>query len=225
MNRAPVPAVPPVAALLAALLVLACNVALPSPSSAPPDGASGVPVSATATFDAPSTFGPPPSPTEPDDTSPVTLDPELLAVLPESIDGVPVQEDLDVATEALLDPNLSDIASAVDAAVAVDTGSGNLVTAWVVQLRPSRFGDEAFRQWRDSYDEGACSAAGGVVGNAEAEIGGRTTYITSCVAALRTYHVWLEEESLLVSASAIGDGRFGEKLMEGLRPPGAEASE
>lgn len=213
MNRAPV------AAGLAALLVLACESTTSGPRTAPPGGGTDAPVSGAPTFGPPASFGPPPSPTPPDDTSPVTLDPALLAYLPEAIDGVPVQEDLDVAAEALLDPTLPTIASAVNAAVAVDAGSGNLATAWVVRLRPGKFGEEAYRQWRDSYDEGACSAAGGVVGHAEAEIGGRNTYITSCVAALRTYHVWLEDQGVLISASSIGDGRFGERLMASLRVP------
>jgi hypothetical protein len=39
------------------------------------------------------------------------------------------------------------------------------------------------------------------------------------VAALRTYHVWLKERDVLVSASSIGEGRFGEKLMSTLRVP------
>ena len=208
----------PVAAL-ATLLVLGCNPVLPSGATPPPGGASDAPASARGSAPPPASYGPPPSPTAPDDASPITLDPTVLEYLPVSIDGVPVQEDFDVAGEALLDPALPSIATAVDAAVAVDTGTGNLVTAWVVRVRPERFGDEAFRQWRDSYDEGACSAAGGVVGTAEAEIGGRNTYITSCVAPLRTYHVWLEEENVLVSASSVGDDRFGEKLMSSLRVP------
>jgi hypothetical protein len=208
----------PLAALVA-LLALGCDAVLPSGALPPPAVASGAPASAGSSAPPPATFGPPPSATPPDDASPLALDPTVLEYLPESIDGIPLLEDFDVAGEALLDPALPDIATAVDAAVAVDTAKGNLVTAWVVRVRPERFGTEAFRQWRDSYDEGACSAAGGVVGKAEAEIGGRNTFITSCVAPLRTYHVWLEKENVLVSASSIGDDRFGEKLMGSLRVP------
>jgi hypothetical protein len=214
--RAPVAPLASVALLVAAFVV-ACGSTAPT-STGPVRPTSAVGGSAGATH-APGSFGPPPSPSQPDDATPVALEPELLAFLPESIDGIPVVEDLDVAAEALLDPALARIATGVDAAVAVDTGTGNLVTAWVVRLRPDAFGDEAYRQWRDSYDEGACAAAGGVVGRAQAELGGRNTYVTSCVAALRTYHVWLEEQSVLVSASSIGEGRFGEKLMSTLRVP------
>jgi len=207
------------ASVLLGLAVAACDGLLATTPTATPGTGTNAPASATATAQPPTSFGPPPSPTPPDDASPITVDPELLAFLPESIDGAPFQEDLDVASEALLDPALPNIASGVDAAVAVDAGNINLVTAWVVRLRPGKFGEEAYRQWRDSYDEGACSAAGGVVGSANVDIADRDAWITTCVAALRTYHVWLEDEGVLVSAFSIGEGKFGEKLMENLRIP------
>jgi hypothetical protein len=204
--------------LLSGVLVVGCDSVIPSSATASP-GSSGALDSGAATIGPPPSFGPPPSPTPPDSSSPITLDPTLLAFLPPAIDGIPVVEDLDVASEALLDPTLPNIATGANAAVAVDAGNGNLVTAWVVRLRDGAFGDEAFRQWRESYDEGACNAGGGVLGSAEAEIGGRNTFITSCVAAFRTYHVWLEEQNVLISATSIGEGRFGEKLMASLRVP------
>lgn len=202
-------------AIAAGLLLGACGSNQPtaSPIATAPPAPSGF-----GTFDLPS-LGPPPS-ESPDDSTPITLDQGLLAILPATIDSTPVQEDLDVATEALQDAALPKIATSVETAVAVDTGTGNLVTAWIVRLKPGAFGDEIYRQWRDSYDEGACNAAGGVVGRAQADLGGRDTYVTSCVAALRTYHVWLEDQGILISASSIGEGRFGEKLMTTLRVPG-----
>lgn len=171
----------------------------------------------SAVLAGPPSFGAPAS-EAPGGSTPLMLDSTLLPVLPASIDETPVREDLDVVAEALRDPNLPRIASGIDAAVAVDTSTGNLVTAWIVKLRPGAFGDEAYRQWRDSYDEGACNAAGGIVGRAQATLGGRETYVTSCVASLRTYHVWLQDRDLLVSASSLGPGRYGEKLLSNLRP-------
>jgi len=167
----------------------------------------------------PTTIGPPPSPTPPDETSPVVLDPTVLDYLPADLSGIPVQASVDEATQAFADPSLPIIAAAVDAAVAVDTAHGNLVYAWVVRLRPGKFSDGIYTQWRDSYDDGACSGAGGVVGRAEAQIDDRTVYITSCTAGLRTYHVWLKDQAVLISASAVGDGKFGELLMDNLRVP------
>ncbi len=203
------------AAATAALLV-ACS-SDPQGSSAASGNSASFASESGAPSTPPLTIGPPPSPTPPDDAEPTTIDPTLLAVLPASIDGVPVQEDVDEAAIALSDPALSQIASGLDAGVAVS--GDNLVLAWVVRLRPDRFTADTYRQWRDSYDEGACTAAGGVVGHAEAEIGGRTAFVTSCAAGLHTYHVWLEEQNILISASSLGEARFGEKLIAGLRVP------
>jgi hypothetical protein len=216
VNRASVPVLRALAGLALAAALGACQNDLVG--SQPPGPASSA-AGATATAGPPGSFGPPPSPTPPDDTTPLTLDGALLAYLPAAVAGIPVTEDLDVAADALSNATLPRIATAVDAAVAVDTASGNLVSALVLRLRPAAFTDADYRQWRDSYDDGACAAAGGVVGRAEATIAGRQAYVTSCVAGLHTYHVWLKELGILISASSIGDGRFGEKLLEGLRVP------
>lgn len=204
-----------------ALAVSACS--SPSQTSSPTQGPGGtLPPGASPSSGPPATFGPPPSPS-PDDSSPIVIDEALLGYLPASIDNIAVAEDLDEAAVVLSDPALPRIATAVEAAVAVDAGSGNLVYGWIVRLKPDVFTDNDYRQWRDSYDEGACAGAGGVTGNAEATIAERTVYITNCAAGLLTYHLWLEDEQVLISASAIGAGRFGEKLMAGLRvPPAAD---
>ena len=225
-RRGPVAsALPALAALLAAVLtaifVVACGSTASTSSSAGSEpssggpGATGVPGTAAPV----PSLGAPPSPTPPDDSTPIAIDPTLLELLPATVAEIPVVEDLDVAGEALADPAISRIATGVDAAVAVDTGTGNLVTAWVVRLRDGAFGEELYRQWRDSYDEGACTAGGGILGRAQADLNGRNTYVTSCVTALRTYHVWLEEQEVVISASSIGDGRFGELLLTNLEVP------
>ena len=159
-----------------------------------------------------------PSPT-PDDAEPAVIDAMLLEYLPESVGGAPITEALDEAALALADPSLPRIATALDVGLALDETTRNLVTAHVVRLRGGAFDDDTYRQWRDSYDDGACTAAGGIVGRAEATIDARTVHVTSCVAGLRTYHVWIEDEDILISASSVGDGRFGELLMSDLRVP------
>jgi hypothetical protein len=148
----------------------------------------------------------------------VVVDAALLAVLPATVDGVAIVESTDGETDALSDPTLPQVAVAIAAGLAIDPASGEFVYAVVVRLREGAISDERFRDWRDSFDEGACSQAGGVVGHAEAEIAGRTVYIGSCVGGVLTYHVWLREPRLLVSASAVGERRLGERLVEGLRP-------
>ena len=205
MNR------PAILALALASILAACQ-STPSgsfglPGSNPPDG---------STIDPAMTIGPPPSPS-PDAAAPPVLDASLLEHLPEAIAGVPVTEALDEAALALADPALPRIATALDVGLALDETTGNLATAHVVRLREGAFDDDTYRHWRDSYDEGACAAAGGIVGRAEATIDARTVHVTSCVAGLRTYHVWIEDEHLLISASSVGDARFGELLMSDLR--------
>jgi hypothetical protein len=181
--------------------------------------------SPNAPSSAPGTVAPTASPSatvglsgSPTPTSAVAVDPSLLEVLPETVDGVPIAESADGEAEALADPGLGAVAVGVAAGLAVDAGSGEFVYVVVVRLRPGAMTDERFRDWRDSFDEGACSQAGGVTGNAEAQIGGRTVYIGSCGGGVRTYHAWLAEPGLLVSASAVGERRLGERLVEGLRP-------
>ncbi len=203
------------AALLApAVAVAACQTGTPPGPSALPGSSGPRP---TSLIGPPLTAGPPPSPTPPDEATPVALDPALLDILPEMVAGFPVGESIDQAASALNDPALPRIATALDAGVAVDTASGNLVYAIVVRLREGAFDDDAYRQWRDSFDEGACAAAGGVVGRAQATIDERNVFVTSCVTGLLIYHLWLAEEDLLISAPSVGDGRFGELLMGELR--------
>jgi hypothetical protein len=209
------------AALLAIGVAAGCQ-AQPSPSGcagsgSPPGEAVGCEPSATPSATSTSTDPEPvPSPTL-DTDAPAEIDPALLDVLPATVGGVAVAEDVDEAAIAVADPNLSRVAGAVDVGVALDEGSGNLVTAHVVRLREGLFDEAAYRDWRDSFDEGACAAGGGVKGRAEATIDDRTVFITTCVTALRVYHLWLEDEGLLVSATSLGSGDFGRLLMEGLR--------
>jgi hypothetical protein len=204
------------AILAGGLALAACGDAA---TSARPSGGGNPSGPTTPTLEPPTSVGAVPSPSPPDETVPVSVDPALLAILPEAIDGIPVREDADAAALAQNDPALSQIATTVDAAVAVDTGTNNLVYVLVVQLRPGTFGGATYDQWRNSFDEGACAASDGVAGRAEATLGGRQAFITTCAKGIRTYHVLLEEQDVVISASSIGDGRFGETLMETLRVP------
>jgi hypothetical protein len=206
-----------------AVLVIGCLaatlVACQSPAATSTPGPASSGAASLPSLEPPPSIGPPPSPTPPDETTPVILDSTLLEILPATIGGIAVTEETSEAAQALTDPALPKIASAMDAGVAVDIPNGNLVHAWVVKLRPDRFTDSIYRQWRDSYDEGACAAAGGVEGTAEATIDDRTVYVTTCTQGLRAYHLWLADAAILISASAIGGGNFGEILMDNLRVP------
>lgn len=177
----------------------------PSPSAAATAAPTGTPAGTA-------TSAPPGSP-----GTTVTVDPSLLAVLPATVGGLAVTENADGESSAMGDPEVGKVASAVVAALAVDAPTGQFVFAVVVRLRPGALDDAGFRDWRDSFDQGACSQAGSVSGNAQTEINGRTVYIGTCTGGVRTYHVWIPDQELLVSASSVGDLRLGEKLMDGLR--------
>jgi len=148
----------------------------------------------------------------------VAVDPSLLAILPDEVDGLPITENRDGEAAALGDPLLTEVASAIAAGSAFDATTDEFVYAVIVRLLPGAMDGAVFRDWRDSYDEGACSQADGVLSHAETQLGGRTVYIGTCTGGLRTYHLWLEERGVLVSASAVGERRLGEQLVENLRP-------
>ena len=156
-------------------------------------------------------------PTPTASTSDVTVDPSLLALLPADVNGFAITESPEAEISAAQSSDLSPVATAFAAGLAADPTGSNWAFGVVVALRPGVMSDAAFRTWRDSYDKGACSQAGGVVGHAETKLGGRLAYITSCGGGVHTYHVWLPERQRLVSVSAVGEGRFGERLVAGIR--------
>jgi hypothetical protein len=196
------------AVLLFAVLLAGCSssatlppFASPSPLVTAPQPAPASPTAAATQFPAPA----------------VPIDDALLEVLPEEVEGLPVVATDEALVEAVGDPGLLAFADAVAAGLAVDPTTGDLVYATVVRPREVPVPEATYLDWRDSFDEGVCAQAGGVSGLAEAEIGGRQTFIGSCAGGVRTYHVWLGNHQLLVSVSATGERRFGEQLVEGLQ--------
>jgi hypothetical protein len=93
---------------------------------------------------------------------------------------------------------------------------GDYVVVTVARLKPGLFGDLFYRGWRDTFDAAVCEQAGGVDGHGEAEIAGRQTFIGTCAGGVHTYHVHLPDHDVIVSMQAVGDGRFGEHVVEGL---------
>jgi hypothetical protein len=150
-------------------------------------------------------------------TATITIDHDLLALLPREIDHVPVVESEEGDSDALADDVLPTIATAAVGAVAVDTQAQDFVYALVVKLRPGAMTDDIFKDWRDSYDAGACQGESEVVGNASATVAGNTVHIGTCANGMHTYHVWLKGKGVLISDSSIGDRKFGLVLMGTLR--------
>jgi hypothetical protein len=192
-----------VASLGAALLGGACGDGRPAASPTEAISPSPTPSTPQDASAAPSTSAP---------VTPVAYDPSLLELLPARVDGIPLVGDPDAAAAMGEDPALVEDAEALAAATVVGDGGDDFAVVAVVRFEPGVLDDGYFRDWRDSYDDGACSQAGGVAGNAQAQLGGHAVYIGSCVGGLRTYHVWLPDRDVLVSVSALGERRLGERL-------------
>ena len=76
-----------------------------------------------------------------------------------------------------------------------------------------------FGDWRATYDRGACSQAGGLAATTETELADdRILYVGTCSGGLHTYHTWLPGKGLVISAFGLGERRFGDQLMAGIRP-------
>lgn len=182
-----------------------------NPAESPPAGSSNPAESPPAVASTPSAPAASPS-----GGQGAVEDPSLIEVLPAQVAGSDVTLESQAFAEALADPGFA--ANIEAAAFGVVVAGNDLASAVVARPVEHVYSDAWFRDWRDSYNDGACAQSGSVVGNAEAEIGGRTVYIGTCSGGLRTYHTWIEDRDLLVSAFSIGEARFGEQLMAGLRP-------
>lgn len=189
----------------------ASSMASSSASASAPSSASSP---ATASLPAPaasSTVGSPPAL-----PAGVTVDPGLLEVLPAQIDGVTLEPDPTTALEVASDLLLAESALSIAVALAVapaSFGSEDLAVASVIRLRPDVFDVAFYQEWRDTYNEAACEVAGGVEGEAETEIGGRATYVGTCVGGAQTYHTYLGEQGFIISITATGERRYGERIL------------
>ena len=189
-----------------AILVAACGKGLLPVSSAP----AAPPVTRVPT---------PAVPTGLPSAPPIVVDPGLLGILPTSVDGVELQAAPETAAGMIVDPHLARSAAAVAVGIVVApsaSGSENLGVASVIQLRPGVFDDAFFSQWRLDYDEAGCAPAGGVASHVQEVIGAHTVEVTICSQGARTYHVHLPGD-LIVSVTSVGDRRFAERIMAGLR--------
>jgi hypothetical protein len=158
------------------------------------------------------------SDTSPGSSTLITIDPSLLSILPQSVDGVQLLPAPEAAAQIAADPSIPSDIDAVAVALAVASSTSttdDLAIVNVVRLNEGIFDDDFFRDWRDSYNEAACEPAGGVVGNAEAQLGGRQVFITTCANGGAAYHTHYSDQ-ILVAITSVGPSRLGEKIMTNL---------
>jgi hypothetical protein len=145
------------------------------------------------------------------------VDSTLLDVLPRDVDGQPLRPD-DESAAAI--ENLPADVEALAIGLYIRPGSStadDFAIVNVARLRSGVFEEGWFRSWRDTYDRGACEVAGGVApGSTEADIGGHATHIESCQGGVHLYHVHLADPDRVISITAAGQGRFGERVVAGL---------
>jgi hypothetical protein len=176
------------------------TVAIPTPTASP------VPSASTT-----------PSPSPALATASGRVDSTLLDVLPRDVDGQPLRPD-DESAAAI--ENLPADVEAIAIGLYIRPGSSvadDFAIVNVARLQAGVFDEGWFRSWRDTYDRGACEVAGGVApGSTEAEIGGHATHIESCQGGVHLYHVHLADPDRVISITAAGEGRFGERVIAGL---------
>lgn len=189
---------------VALCLVLVAGCAAPTP---PPQAPTPTPIATQA----------PRSATPP--AAAVLVDDALLEVLPATVHGVPRTSDPTTAAEVAADPALHGDIESMAIGVYARPGASDdadIAVATVAQLRDGVFSDAFFRDWRDSFDDSVCEQAGGVATVAETTIAERQVFIGTCGGGVRTYHVHLSARGLLISIQALGERRFGERIVAGL---------
>lgn len=198
---------PIIGALLGSIVVLALAGCTPSAS---------VPPTVAIESLGPGGVGPPAS-LAPGATPLVRIDTSLLAILPSDVDGLSVLESTEAEADAQANGSLASLSDGVAGALAIDPGTADFVLVDVVRLRTGVFDDSKFGTWRDTFDAGVCLDSG-VIGHAQSTIGGRTVYVGTCGNGFHTYHTWIQDKNLLVSASSGGSRNLGEVLFANLKP-------
>ena len=207
--------------ILVGLLIglVACGSSTPSPpilsTSSGPSGSMG-PSSPTSA--GPISASPAATAAEPSTTasrSAVEADPGLFAFMGDAAGGLTFQYDTETTTRVAADPDLA--LNAVGLAIGLYTVPNqqpivDFAIVSVVHLRDASVDDAWFRSYRDSYDTAACAQAGGVERHAESTMGANHVFIGSCAGGAFTYHVRLASQPIVVSITAAGPARLGERL-------------
>jgi len=203
-----------------AVFVTACGL---DPSPLPSISPGAASPSSTLRGSVAPTASPPPSGTTasfPAAASDASL---IAAVLGPDQPGLAFQYDAETTGRVAADPGLARDATALGIGLYTVTGQSpvaDYAIVSVLRLRdPATADDDWFRTYRDSYDASACAAAGGVARHAQAEIGTHTVFIGSCAGGAFTYHLRTKTQDLVVSITAVGPERLGEKLAAAVTDP------
>jgi hypothetical protein len=212
-----------VASVVLAVLAAACAL---DPSPSPTPSTSSNAASAPAATRGSVASSAPPNPSSSSGSSLPVAAPDaslIAAVLGPEQSGLTFQYDAETTGRVAADPGLVRDATALGIGLYTVTGQdpvADYAIVSVLRLRdPGSANDDWFRTYRDSYDESACAAAGGVARHAQSEIGSHTVFIGSCAGGAFTYHLRTKSDDLVVSITGVGPGRLGERLAAAVSDP------
>lgn len=163
-----------------------------------------------------------PASASPGSASLTEADPGLFAIMGGVGSGLAFEYDAATTATVAADPGLS--RDAVGLAIGLYTVAGqqpvtDFAIVSVVHLRDPSVDDEWYRSYRDSYDQSACAQAGGVARHAEAVFGGHPAFITGCQGGALIYHLRVRSGSIVVSITAVGPARLGDRLAADVDQP------
>jgi hypothetical protein len=187
-----------------------CGGPVPSASSSP--SAPATVVVSPAPSASPASVGP--SSSAPAGSS-IESDPGLFAAIGGDAGALTFQYDPDTTAQVAADPGLAGNVGGL--AIGLYTIPGQLPIAdfaivSVLHLRDPSVGPDWFRSYRDTYDAAACAQAGGIDRHSETTIGTNDVFIGACAGGAFTYHVRLEARGIVVSITAAGPARLGERI-------------
>ena len=221
-----VPTRRPVAFLAGAVvasIVAGCG-SPPTPSVRPSSVAAAASPTSSPASSSPSSPSSGPDAASPPTARPATAvaDPDLFEVLPATSDIFSLTYDAittaTIAADPALDPAVDSIATGLYRLRNAAPDAPDFAIVNVVHLRDASLEDDWFRSWRETYDEGACGQAGGVIRRAETPVGALTVHVGSCDGGAFTYHVRLNEGNVILSMTSVGPARIGQTVAERLGP-------
>ncbi len=214
MRRPPRHAIAFLAGATVASIVAGCG-SPPPPSIGPSSVAPGSSAASSSASSGPDPASPPST-----GLATAVADPDLFEVLPETSDIFSLTYDpittATIASDPALDPAVDSIATGLYRLRNAAPDAPDFAIVNVVHLRDPSLEDDWFRSWRETYDEGACGQAGGVIRRAETPVGALTVHVGSCEGGAFTYHARLNEGNVILSMTSVGPARIGQAVAERL---------
>ena len=147
--------------------------------------------------------------------SSIESDPGLFSFIGGDTGALTFRYDPETTDQVAADPGLAGNVSGL--AIGLYTMPGQQPVAdfaivSVLRLRDPSVGPDWFRLYRDTYDAAACARAGGIDRHSETTIWTNDVFIGACAGGAFTYHVRLEARGIVVSITAAGPARLGERI-------------